>query len=427
MVSLWSPASVSSISAADALGAELGPHAVIKQGGTLTHTSWDRTGSFAMGMILSWSLANLTGLTYVGEFDEDEYDGAEDPDDPATNGTAGEESRTTESRAEAERRTLMYTLRHGEISLLRRIGLPIRRPSGLPHASHRLSASAFLQTHRDILRANPEASFHILNVRDRASNLDHLFDPLDNLLSASLRKELRRRARMPPPTLWKADAPLRVVVHVRRGDLLGEPKYFQYRLLPNQYYLRLLAIIREVEPDADVLVFGDNSSHVRDLGTWSSDRIGLRREEFRRHWRGGDRTADVDGGEGGEAAFGERLHLDGPLEEVWAHMATADVLILSKSCFSLVPALLGEAPIVIYPEPIRRSIIGFARPLRDWIVVDTTQDWWTQTAGESAEEAMQRVIETMVGERTERQLKDKLVLRLSGGSGVVDTPLMDEL
>ena len=178
----------------------------------------------------------------------------------------------------------------------------------MPHASHRLSASAFLQTHRDILRANPEASFHILNVRDRASNLDHLFDPLDNLLSASLRKELRRRARMPPPTLWKADAPLRVVVHVRHGDLLGEPKYFQYRLLPNQYYLRLLAIIREVEPDADVLVFGDNSSHVRDLGTWSSDRIGLRREEFRRHWRGGDRTADVDGDEGGEAAFGERLH-----------------------------------------------------------------------------------------------------------------------
>jgi len=42
-------------------------------------------------------------------------------------------------------------------------------------------------------------------------------------------------------------------------------------------------------------------------------------------------------------------------------------------------------------------------------------------------EAMQRVIDTMVGERTERQLKDKLVLRLSGGSGVVDTPLMDEL
>lgn len=96
MVSLWSPASVSSISAADALGAERGPHAVIKQGGTLTHTSWDRTGSFAMGMILSWSLANLTGLTYVGEFDEDEYDGAgwyDDPDDPATNGTAGEESK----------------------------------------------------------------------------------------------------------------------------------------------------------------------------------------------------------------------------------------------------------------------------------------------------------------------------------------------
>lgn len=57
------------------------------------------------------------------------------------------------------------------------------------------------------------------------------------------------------------------------------------------------------------------------------------------------------------------LHLDDPLPDTWHDMMTADILILSKSSFSFVPAMLNfRAEKIIYPR-------FWHRPLKHWTEV----------------------------------------------------------
>jgi len=89
-----------------------------------------------------------------------------------------------------------------------------------------------------------------------------------------------------------------------------------YRYLPNSHYLKL--IDRSIAKSKEE---GDDNPHVI---VYSESRSHESLDVFR------DR--------------GYELRLDGPLEEVWMGMALeSDVAILSKSSFSIVPAMLRTA------------------------------------------------------------------------------------
>jgi hypothetical protein len=99
-----------------------------------------------------------------------------------------------------------------------------------------------------------------------------------------------------------------VVVHIRRGDVnpcttkgrsLISQKVYHY--LPNSHYLHILQ--RYAPSSASVSIYSETKA----FETWN---------DFRNF----------------------SLQLDAPLQETWQAMMTADVLILSKSSFSFVPA-----------------------------------------------------------------------------------------
>lgn len=112
-----------------------------------------------------------------------------------------------------------------------------------------------------------------------------------------------------------------VAMHVRRGDL--EPG--DNRIVPDSYYLRLVRLLRQHLPKADI--------HV-----WSSIGPGLMKKT---NWKPSDFDAFRQNG--------VQVHLDEDDPVVtWAHQARADVFVASASFFSYIPAVLN-AGCVIYP------------------------------------------------------------------------------
>jgi len=100
-----------------------------------------------------------------------------------------------------------------------------------------------------------------------------------------------------------------------------------YRYLPNQYYLRLIDRYNP-KNDSDVFVYSELDS----FETF---------DEFRER--------------------GYHVVLDGPLVEVWQGIMTSDVVILSRSAFSLIPAYLTKGT-VVFPE-------CWLQPLPGWVLV----------------------------------------------------------
>ena len=126
-----------------------------------------------------------------------------------------------------------------------------------------------------------------------------------------------------------------VVAHIRRGDVdLCDPQTSD-RYLTNQHYLNLLAMYADNTKDA-VTIFSEQKS----TESW---------EDFRQH----------------QSYY--NLQLDQPPVEAWKAMMQADVLILSKSSFSIVPALFNRHGVVVYTP-------FWVQPLPHWRVVDDDTD-----------------------------------------------------
>ena len=121
---------------------------------------------------------------------------------------------------------------------------------------------------------------------------------------------------------------LQVAVHVRRGDVTpcSEPE----RYLPNSYYLAL--VDQYVRAPAMVTIYSEETEAGSLEQAW------------------GDFTER-----------GYTLQLGTDLEQVWEAFVKADVLILSKSSFSFVPALFNQNTIVYTPF--------WHKPLLEWNVV----------------------------------------------------------
>ena len=120
-----------------------------------------------------------------------------------------------------------------------------------------------------------------------------------------------------------------IAVHIRRQEVTPCLKPFRgFDLyLPNSHYQAL--IDKYVQPDARVVIFSQNKSFE------SFD-------DFR--------------------AKGYELKLDDAVTDVWKTIAVSDVVILSRSSFSLIPAVVAKGTVVYTPF--------WHAPLKRWQVVD---------------------------------------------------------
>jgi len=107
-----------------------------------------------------------------------------------------------------------------------------------------------------------------------------------------------------------------MVIHMRRGDVHPCDKYTYSRYLPNSHYLSLIEKYR-TKDHKRVILHSEQNSY---LEPWSD-------------------FDEIDGIE---------LKLDTNPMETWRDILNADVYIMSKSSFSLVPALFSTASKIIY-------------------------------------------------------------------------------
>jgi len=114
-----------------------------------------------------------------------------------------------------------------------------------------------------------------------------------------------------------------VVLHVRRGDAKGK------RRTNDQFYYNVVHDIKKHLPNADVHLFSEGSP-----------------DEF-----------------DGYRQQGVQLHLDSTdVREAWEYFSSADVFVMAKSSFSMVPALFNTNCVIYTPF--------WHSPLDEWMVVD---------------------------------------------------------
>ena len=123
-----------------------------------------------------------------------------------------------------------------------------------------------------------------------------------------------------------------IVVHIRRNDITPcRPQHHGYdRYLPNLHYLNLIE--KYHQPGARVVVFSQSKSY---------------------------EPLDVFEEKGYEVL------LDSDMSEIWKTIIVSDVVILSRSDFSLIPSIVARGTIVYTPF--------WHIPLRNWERVDSEQ------------------------------------------------------
>lgn len=121
-----------------------------------------------------------------------------------------------------------------------------------------------------------------------------------------------------------------ISVHIRRGDISPcRPRTRGYpRYLPNQHFLRLLDRY-DADKNSDVVIYSESQSF----------------ESFQEF-----------------EERGYKLVLDGSIGDVWKGILVSDVVILSRSSFSLVPAVMTKGKVVFTPF--------WHEPLPHWDVVE---------------------------------------------------------
>ena len=109
-----------------------------------------------------------------------------------------------------------------------------------------------------------------------------------------------------------------VVIHIRRGDVTP-CSYYANRYLPNSHYVQILK--EYVPPELPVSIF-----------------------------------SELDAFESFDDFANYSLYLDTVLSDAWKAMITADYIVLSKSSFSMVPAILNRNATVIYTPFMQKGL-----------------------------------------------------------------------
>jgi len=171
--------------------------------------------------------------------------------------------------------------------------------------------------------------------------LNGIRDPetIDTFLDSRFLEALRAQTlprlseRSPIAAIRRGLGPV-VAMHVRRGDVSQHSN--SVRFTKNEFYYDLADRIRAQIPGAEV-------------HAWSE-------------LAGSSKPEDFDG-------FRERnitMHLDTDIVETWAHMAQSQVLVMAKSSFSFISAILNRGCVVYQP--------WLTRPLRNFTVANPKQE-----------------------------------------------------
>lgn len=155
---------------------------------------------------------------------------------------------------------------------------------------------------------------------------------------------------------------IRIAVHIRRGDLhILEKK----RLLPNDYYIKIIEQLSELFSKTKTPhVFEIHSEKANsDFSVQPSD-YGIYGLEKETHF-----PIDADAFDDFDKIDNLKLILNEETLSSFENIASADIIITSKSCFSYLGAVLNRNALTIY-HPFWHA------PLPDWIVtrgeLDTT-------------------------------------------------------
>jgi hypothetical protein len=166
------------------------------------------------------------------------------------------------------------------------------------------------------------------------------------------------------PELWQAlksalprpvvptGGPVKIALHVRRGDL-----HFlaRDRLLPNEYYIAIVNQLRRVLEELGL-------EHVLELFSERMEKGGaLRAPDFTGTTQDFPIEDDYDRFSEFDALKPITYRFNGDVIDTLRRMASADILITSKSSFSMVAGLLNPERLVLY-HPFWHA------PLPSWIV-----------------------------------------------------------
>jgi hypothetical protein len=133
-------------------------------------------------------------------------------------------------------------------------------------------------------------------------------------------RHVRSHVAYPPPR-----PPGNAVVHVRRGDVTPCSPNYANRYLPNSHYVDILQ--QMIPRNASITILSE------------SDAFESPEQDF----------------------AGFELRIDSALSEAWLAMMTADHVVLSKSSFSFVPALLNPTGKVYYTPYLQQKLPGWIR------------------------------------------------------------------
>ena len=161
--------------------------------------------------------------------------------------------------------------------------------------------------------------------------------PASSYFPSWLRDAFRRHLEL-WPLVFKPKM-LSVVLHLRRSDL----ERHDTRVTPDEYYYRVVRDIQRLsllEMDVHVWSSTQNNPFFRGKHWAFKDFDGYRRRNM---------TVHLD----------EEINNSKALLSAWAHMARAQVFIMSQSSFSIVPAYMNTN-CVIYPSCIDA-------PLENWV------------------------------------------------------------
>jgi len=132
------------------------------------------------------------------------------------------------------------------------------------------------------------------------------------------------------PLTFQAGRPS-MAVHLRRGDVT--PHRYGTRYTPDTFYLAMINRIRLLLSNVDLHVFSD-------------------------YFHDDEEETYEDG-------LGATLHLQEDITSDWAHFAYADIVILAKSTFSGIPAMLNTKCVIMPSSRYPKTI-----PLPEWLLVD---------------------------------------------------------
>jgi predicted nucleotidyltransferase len=167
--------------------------------------------------------------------------------------------------------------------------------------------------------------------------------------------ELYRYAKAISPFTYRRSDVFRLAIHVRRGELFAVEGH---RMLPNQYYVSCALRFRQILKSLEIPFVCELYTEVPTKAFVVTPRHhGI-------DWRiSGDITFDpaLNHLEDFDEIPDLERHINTDPIEAMRRMATADALIISRSCFSYLPAILSPKGIVIY-HPCVHS------PMKDWLI-----------------------------------------------------------